>query len=73
MIGSDLYGVIIDFQGLHTFIDEGPISKFLEEQKSIDNCVDGWTFTGPPLKYVLHKLKPEEKEETFFADITGYK
>ena len=28
-IGTDLYGVCIDYEGLNEFIDEGPITEFL--------------------------------------------
>jgi len=58
---------------LNEFIDEGPIVEFLKEQQTFDGAVDGWTFTSPSLKHLLHKFEPADKRETFFSDFAGFK
>ena len=63
----------IDSVGLTEFIDEGPIVEYLQEQKDVDGAVDGWTFTSPSLKHMLHKWDPADKRETFFSDFAGFK
>lgn len=72
-VGADLYATIIDFTRCNSFIDEGPIAQYLQEQKDFDGAVVSWTFASTNMKYLMRKLKPKHWEQTYFSDYTGYK
>ena len=72
-VGADFYATTIDFRSMNTFIDDGPISQFLVEQKAQDGAVESWTYASNSLKYIFAKIKPEDKENTLFSDMSGYK
>lgn len=72
-VGADFYATTIDYRSMNTFIDDGPISQFLHEQKQTDGAVESWTYASNSLKYIFAKIKPEDKENTLFSDMCGYK
>jgi len=71
-VGADLYAGTIDVRGMNTFVDDGPISEFLQQQKDLDGAVIDWTYAAPSLKYVLRKIN-NGGGSTRFADYAGYK
>ena len=73
-VGADLYGVIVNPRNLPSFIDEGRISQFLEEQKAVDGAVQNWSFGSPSLQNLLRKIASDDNQaRTFFSDATGFK
>ena len=63
----------IDAVGLNEFIDEGPITEFLQEQMDLDGAVAGYSFASPSLRNLMRKYDPTLKRETYFSDFAGYK
>jgi hypothetical protein len=59
-----------------SFLDDGPITEFLQEQKDQYGDVLDWTYVSHDLAAVLRKIKPMtvgKTEHIYFSDFTGYK
>ena len=48
-LGSDLYGVTIDYEHMTSMIDDDGITKFLTEQRRTSKDVISWTFVSHDL------------------------
>jgi hypothetical protein len=58
-LGSDFYCVAIDMKTFSSFIDDGPISTFLEDQNSTHGDILGYTFTSHGLGDLINKINPK--------------
>lgn len=75
-LGADFYCVSLDRTGLSSFIDDGAISMFLDEQNSTNGDILGYTFTSHGLGDVLNKINPKvqkDAERVTFSDFAGYR
>jgi hypothetical protein len=71
-VAADMYAISVNSRS-YIYIDEEPITKFLQQQKDYDGAVIDWTYTSTSLKYILRKINDGSKDDTTFSDMTGYK
>lgn len=55
------------------WLDEGPISRYLDEQNAIDGAVKSYTFVSPSLKHLLKIVRPRAFDQVMVSDASGYK
>ena len=72
-IGADISALTLETEELETFINEGPIVEFFEEQNKIDGCIKEWSFITPSLRYFLAKIKDDDRRDIIISDTVGYK
>ena len=72
-LGADISAFTLNPEELNTYINEGPIVQFLEEQNKTDGCIQAWSFSTPSLRYLLAKLKDDDRRDIILSDTAGYK
>ena len=73
-IGADISAFTLNPDELDTFINEGPIVQFFEEQNQLDpGCIQHWSFSTPSLRFLLAKIKDDDRRDIIISDTAGYK
>jgi hypothetical protein len=73
VLGSDVTIFTLNSDELNTYINEVPIVEFLTEQNKIDGCIQDYSFTTPSLRYLLAKIKDDDRRDIIISDTAGYK
>ena len=67
-VGADIYAASTD-KSLGSMINDGPITKFLQQQKDKEGDVLDWTYCSENLQRVL---KVTSHHESYFSEESGY-
>lgn len=76
-MGADLFALAPDLggigAGLGSIIEDGPIDRFLSDQKAEHGDVEAWTFVSCNIDLLFQNLQRTSERQTFLTDFGGYK